>query len=725
MKRGRRAVSSPVSLAVLARLVVLGLMAFTALIAAPFPAAGQAPPAPVAEGPELLVGAFSLAADLFPNGDLVIATAGGVFDLQSCFRRFAPCAGVPPSVGVSGRFGPAVYPLSAGPEVAREPRIVSELTVVAGAAGESLAVWQDGAYTNIRFNQTTGGLGLAGQRFDAAGERLGPAFKINVTALGNPLEPAASHDPRGGFVVVWVKPGLPAGQSDVVARRLAEDGTPEGPELAVAASSDSESLPAVAHGPDGSFLVVWLAFDQSGGSSPWELLARRYDPEGTPGEVVRIDLGSGFPGPGPVVRAAPGGGFVAGWSRSGPTSTTVNFWAARLDDAGHPLGAALPLNLRPVQSSSPPRRLDLAPDEAGGFLASWDNTPPRGGLSAAGGQAITGIYATYYDGQDQALIREVRLDTVRGYTNALLRAGSDGRRGYAVVWRRLLGFDQHGFPFGETYVRRFNLPGGTCAAGPETLCLADGRFQLEARFRNQHGGGVAGIGKAESFSGETGLFSFFAPGHVDLLVKVIDGRAVNGNFWLFDGSLTDVEYWLRALDTHTGRAVLRHNPPNTLCGKADIGAFPDPESPAAASAGLAAGEPLATASPAAEAVELFSALAAPLQSGACSPDAETLCLLDGRFAVRVQWQTGRGSGVGRAIPGTDATGFFWFFAPGNLELAVKLIDGRALTGKFWVFYGALTDVGYLLTVTDTATGATRSYRNSPGNFCGRGDTTAL
>jgi len=114
-----------------------------------------------------------------------------------------------------------------------------------------------------------------------------------------------------------------------------------------------------------------------------------------------------------------------------------------------------------------------------------------------------------------------------------------------------------------------------------------------------------------------------------------------------------------------------------------------------------------------------------VQSGACAPSADTLCLLDGRFAARVHWQTPRGAGAGQAVPGTDHTGFFWFFAPGNLELAVKLIDGHVLTGKFWVFYGALTDVRYSLTVTDTATGASRIYRNRPGNFCGRGDTTAL
>jgi hypothetical protein len=73
----------------------------------------------------------------------------------------------------------------------------------------------------------------------------------------------------------------------------------------------------------------------------------------------------------------------------------------------------------------------------------------------------------------------------------------------------------------------------------------------------------------------------------------------------------------------------------------------------------------------------------------------------------------------------DQTGAFWFFDPANLELLVKVIDGRALTGHFWFFYGALSNVEYWVTVTDTATGASKRYHNPPGDICGVGDTAAL
>ncbi len=45
--------------------------------------------------------------------------------------------------------------------------------------------------------------------------------------------------------------------------------------------------------------------------------------------------------------------------------------------------------------------------------------------------------------------------------------------------------------------------------------------------------------------------------------------------------------------------------------------------------------------------------------------------------------------------------------------------------KIWFFYGALSDVEYDLRVTDTETGAVRTYHNAPGNLCGHGDTSAF
>lgn len=89
--------------------------------------------------------------------------------------------------------------------------------------------------------------------------------------------------------------------------------------------------------------------------------------------------------------------------------------------------------------------------------------------------------------------------------------------------------------------------------------------------------------------------------------------------------------------------------------------------------------------------------------------------IDGRFRANVTWsspyQPLSGQGTGVAI--TRDTGTFWFFEPDNVELAVKVVDGRSVNGKFWVFVASLTDVGYTLSILDRETGAGKSYANAP------------
>ena len=66
-----------------------------------------------------------------------------------------------------------------------------------------------------------------------------------------------------------------------------------------------------------------------------------------------------------------------------------------------------------------------------------------------------------------------------------------------------------------------------------------------------------------------------------------------------------------------------------------------------------------------------------------------LCLNRGRFRVEVAWEADGASGSGRAVPGASAdSGLFWFFGPDNWELMVKVLDGCALNGRYWVFSAA-------------------------------------
>jgi streptogramin lyase len=112
----------------------------------------------------------------------------------------------------------------------------------------------------------------------------------------------------------------------------------------------------------------------------------------------------------------------------------------------------------------------------------------------------------------------------------------------------------------------------------------------------------------------------------------------------------------------------------------------------------------------------------------CSPQPQVLCLNGGRFQATVSWffsRTGPYQGVGRAVPLTADTGAFWFFTANNLELVVKVVDGRPVNGKLWVFVGALTDGQWFLQIRDTETGQIRRYQNVEGQLLSLSDTEAF
>lgn len=248
-----------------------------------------------------------------------------------------------------------------------------------------------------------------------------------------------------------------------------------------------------------------------------------------------------------------------------------------------------------------------------------------------------------------------------------------------------------------------------CTSGP-TLCLNADRFKLEVTWKAQ---GQTGTGKAVSLTSDTGYFWFFNESNIELVVKVLDGRALNGNFWVFYGALSNVEYSLKITDTATGKVKTYNNPAGRLASVGDTAAFP-----AAKASAQAVVEP---------AVE--SAVEPPLElqaaAATCAAGPTDLCLNGSRFRVSLRWKAQGSEGAGQAVPLTSDTGYFWFFGPSNVEVIVKVLDGRGLNGHFWVFYGALTNVEYEITVHDTQTGNSKTYRNPAGRFGSVADTSAL
>ena len=602
-------------------------------------------------------------------------------------------------------------------------------------AGTLLAVWP-----GLGSNEDA----LLVRTFDRSGRPLGPERVFSAPGY-RLLYPDVTALSPGRFLLAWDRPYVADGL--IAARFLGTDGAPLGPEIRLDLDShpDGAGHPQVAGLPSGGFLATWNSSLYGPlGWEPW-IVARRFDENGAPaGAETRV---SNEWETNSWLAALQDGGFLSLWEQPPapfpfPAPLLPVIRGRRFDAAGQPVTQILTLFSVKVAASpdgrfvaaSTGRSLDVqrndsevyaslydregrrlqpagtlvaegpgnqvleavAMDEAGRFLVVWSNNLERDDpyvdsdlfarLYSASGQPLGPAFAVASGPGDQfgATVVEKNGEWVISYVSEPAN----------VYWG------------GEIYARRF----AACATDGSSLCLAD-RFRADVSFQSNAGHGT---GQAVPLTGDTGAFWFFAPENIELLVKAIDGRALNGHFWIFYGALSNVAYDMTVTDTVTGEQKVYHNPAGTMASRADTRAF-------------AAGPDFSlTPALAADAVRQHTA---PLIQPVCFDGPQNLCLGGpyNQFQVEVTWKvpgTGQ-TGTGKAVPLTGETGYFWFFSAENVELVVKVLDGRGVNGKYWVFYGALSDVEYTIQVTDKLSGKVKTYHNPAGTMASRADTSAF
>lgn len=229
--------------------------------------------------------------------------------------------------------------------------------------------------------------------------------------------------------------------------------------------------------------------------------------------------------------------------------------------------------------------------------------------------------------------------------------------------------------------------GQACQPGLATLCTDSRRFKVQVDWFNRDDR-TNGVGRAIQGSDGTGYFTFGDPSGVDLAVRVQEsGDSVRVSY----GQLSNLLFELFVVDTRTGRYKVYYNTAGE-CGGSDPNAFP--------------GAAVAVA------------------AASCRPGPGTLCLQKGRFQVTAEWRdpgSGQGGQAG-AMPISQSSGAFHFGDSGSPELLARIVS---LGDRIDVYYGTLSSLEYALTVTDTRTGAVKTYRNNAGRHCGGRETGAF
>lgn len=111
-----------------------------------------------------------------------------------------------------------------------------------------------------------------------------------------------------------------------------------------------------------------------------------------------------------------------------------------------------------------------------------------------------------------------------------------------------------------------------CFSGGNTLCLQDNRFRVLVDFETPQGD--EGFGHAVPQQANSGSFWFFTPDNLEVLIKVLDGCAINDHFWVFFSATTNVGFTVTVTDMLTGEIQAYTNPVGNIADPvADVSAF--------------------------------------------------------------------------------------------------------------------------------------------------------
>jgi hypothetical protein len=119
-------------------------------------------------------------------------------------------------------------------------------------------------------------------------------------------------------------------------------------------------------------------------------------------------------------------------------------------------------------------------------------------------------------------------------------------------------------------------------AGADKLLLRDGRFEVSATW--QTADDRTGKARVASLKGpaepapaandDAGVLYFFSPDNWELMVKVLDGCAINGHLWVLTAGSTTAGYELTVHDTWSDQTMTYTNPVGTAAGpELDTAAF--------------------------------------------------------------------------------------------------------------------------------------------------------
>ena len=183
-----------------------------------------------------------------------------------------------------------------------------------------------------------------------------------------------------------------------------------------------------------------------------------------------------------------------------------------------------------------------------------------------------GGYWVFFGGLTDVEYTVTVFDTVTGRVSTYHKDPGSAKGGYDTGSGQL----PTGSDCPAAQVTQTQVGSRTCAGNSSELCMLSGRFQLTLNARDPRTSKTA-AGVSLSKGNEFGFYNLVGltgdPDNLEVFVKMIDARLVDGHFWLFYGGLTDFEFTLSVVDTATGKMRSYLKPAGSACGGFDLNGF--------------------------------------------------------------------------------------------------------------------------------------------------------
>src|SRR5260370_16832697 len=98
----------------------------------------------------------------------------------------------------------------------------------------------------------------------------------------------------------------------------------------------------------------------------------------------------------------------------------------------------------------------------------------------------------------------------------------------------------------------------TCFEDAFTMCLNGGRFEVVASFDT--GRGESGSAEMVRLTDDSGYMWFFNSTNIEVVIKVLNACALNNEYWVFAGGLTNVHLFITPTPSLTRPLLPSLNP---------------------------------------------------------------------------------------------------------------------------------------------------------------------